>query len=147
MVKPLLWECINKWECINFLLVDWYQQMAISKSLPVLNLNLPILKTLWSVYLRWNSKFDFRWDWMFCWDLCNVITGGNWVLSWDCFSRWTLYPSGNYVIFIVAYWYRRRNSGPQNREIYISLHWNFLFQGVSSIENWRKTYSQVRKYV
>ena len=34
----------------------------------------------------------------------------------------TLYPSTNYVISILVYWYRRPNSDNQKREIYISLH-------------------------
>ena len=147
MVKPLLWECIKKWECINFMLVDWYQQMPISKSLPVLNLNLLILKTLWSVYLRWNINLILGGTECFAGTYVMSLQVGIGSLVGTVFPGETLYPSGNYVIFIVAYWYRRRNSGPQNREIYISLHWNFLFQGVSSIENWRKTYSQIRKYV
>ena len=34
----------------------------------------------------------------FCWDLSNVISGGNWLFWWDCvFSGGTLYPSANYV--------------------------------------------------
>ena len=45
-----------------------------------------------------NRKFDFRWVWKFCWDLSNVISGGNWVFRWDCvFSGGTLYPSANYA--------------------------------------------------
>ena len=33
-----------------------------------------------------NRKFDFRWDWKFCWDLSNVISGENWLFieKWDC---------------------------------------------------------------
>ena len=70
-----------------------------------------------------------------------VVSG---FLGGTVFPGETLYPSENYVIFIMAYWYRHPNSGTQNREIYISLHWNLLLQGVSSIEN--LTYYQVRKY-
>ena len=44
-----------------------------------------------------NRKFDFRQVWKFCWDLSNVISGGNWLFRWDCvFSSGTLYPSANY---------------------------------------------------
>ena len=43
-------------------------------------------------------------------------------LGGTVFPGGTLYPSANYVIFILVYWYRRPNSGTQKREIYISLH-------------------------
>ena len=47
-----------------------------------------------------NRKFDFRWVWKFCWDLSNVISGGNWLFMWNCvFSGETLYPSANYVVY------------------------------------------------
>ena len=38
------------------------------------------------------------------------------------FPGGTLYPSANYVIFMLVYWDRHSNSGTQKREIYISLH-------------------------
>ena len=31
-----------------------------------------------------NRKFDLRRVWKFCWDLSNVISGGNWLFRWDC---------------------------------------------------------------
>ena len=31
-----------------------------------------------------NRKFDFRQVWKFCWDLSNIISGGNWLFRWDC---------------------------------------------------------------
>ena len=31
-----------------------------------------------------NRKFDFWRVWKFCWDLINVISGGNWLFRWDC---------------------------------------------------------------
>ena len=31
-----------------------------------------------------NRKFDFRRVWKFCWDLSNVISGGNWLFRSDC---------------------------------------------------------------
>ena len=44
-----------------------------------------------------NRNFDFRRVWKFCWALSNAISGGNWLLSWDCvFLGGTLYPSVNY---------------------------------------------------
>ena len=43
-------------------------------------------------------------------------------LGGTIFPGGTLNPSANYVIFIMAYWYKRLNSGTQKREIYISLH-------------------------
>ena len=44
-----------------------------------------------------NTKFDFRRVWKFCWDLSNVMSGGNWLFRRDCvFSGGTLYPSANY---------------------------------------------------
>ena len=54
-----------------------------------------------------NRKFDFRQVWKFCWDLSNVISGGNWLFRWDCvLSGGILYPSANYVLkssFITLY--------------------------------------------
>ena len=45
-----------------------------------------------------NRKLDFRRVWIFCSDLSNVISGGNWLFTWDCiFSGGTLYPSANYI--------------------------------------------------
>ena len=43
-------------------------------------------------------------------------------LGGTVFLGGTLYPSANYVIFMLVYWYRRPNSGTQKREVYISLH-------------------------
>ena len=49
-----------------------------------------------------NRKFDFRRVWKFCWDLSNVISGGNWLFRWGCvFSGGTLYPSVNHVSTLV----------------------------------------------
>ena len=46
-----------------------------------------------------NRKFDIRWVRKFCWDLSNVLSGGNWLFRWDCvFSGGTLYPSANYEL-------------------------------------------------
>ena len=34
---------------------------------------------------------------MFCWDLSNVTSCGNWLFRWDCvFLGGTLYPTANY---------------------------------------------------
>ena len=44
-----------------------------------------------------NRKLDFSWDWKFCWDLSNVISGRNWFFRWDFgFSKGIFYPSANY---------------------------------------------------
>ena len=87
MFKPPLRECLNKGDFIN-LLVDWYQWMCITESLPIVNLTPVILKTVGSIY--------WRWEWKFCWDLSNVISGGNRLFRWDClFIAETLYPSVN----------------------------------------------------
>ena len=43
-----------------------------------------------------NKKLDFSWDWKFCWDLSNVISGRNWLFRRDfVFSSRTFYPSAN----------------------------------------------------
>ena len=40
-----------------------------------------------------NRKFDCRRVWKFCWDLSNLISGGNCLFRWDCvFFRWDLVP-------------------------------------------------------
>ena len=40
-----------------------------------------------------NRKFDFWRVWKFCWDLSNVISGGNWLFKWDCvFFKWDFVP-------------------------------------------------------
>ena len=36
-------------------------------------------------------------------------------------------PSANYVIFVMAYWHRRPNSGTQRRWLCISLHYTDIF--------------------
>ena len=61
--------------------------MPISEYLPIVNLTPVILKTFCSIYLRWEWKGNliFRWVWKFCWDLSNIISGGNWLFRWDCF--------------------------------------------------------------
>ena len=44
-----------------------------------------------------NRRSDFRQFWKFCWDLSDVISGGNWLFGWDyVFSGGTLHPSANY---------------------------------------------------
>ena len=100
---------------------------------------------IFEIGLCW--KFDFRQDWKFCWDLSNVISGGNWLFrGGTVFPGETFYPSANYGVFILVYRYRRPNSGTQKREICISLCWNFLFQVFFLNLELRKTYFQVRKY-
>ena len=43
-----------------------------------------------------NKKLDFSWDWKFCWDLSNVISGRNWLFRrYFVFSSRTFYPSAN----------------------------------------------------
>ena len=110
--------------------------MLISKSLPILSLTPVILKSFWSIYSRWEwtGNLLYRLNWKFSWDLNNSISGGNWLFGGTVFSGGTFYPSANYVIFIMAYWYRRPYSGTQKKKIYISLHWNFPFHAVSSIK-------------
>ena len=50
-------------------------------------------------YVGVNKKFDFRWNWKFCWDLSNVIPGGNCSFWSDCvISGGTLYHSVNYEV-------------------------------------------------
>ena len=39
-----------------------------------------------------NRKFDFRQFWKFCWDLSNVISGGNRLFRWGCFFRCNFVP-------------------------------------------------------
>ena len=40
-----------------------------------------------------NRKFNFRPEWKSCWDLSNVISGGNWLFRWDSvFFRWDFVP-------------------------------------------------------
>ena len=62
-----------------------------------------------------NKKFDFRQVWKFCWDLCDVISGGSSFFRWDwVFSGGTLYPSENYGkcqwnILSNAVWYHWLN--------------------------------------
>ena len=44
-----------------------------------------------------NKRLGFSWDWKFCWDLSNVISGRNWLFRWDLvFSSGSFYPSANY---------------------------------------------------
>ena len=44
-----------------------------------------------------NSKFDFWRVWKFCWDLSNVVSGGDWLFRWTVFfSGGTLYPFAKY---------------------------------------------------
>ena len=67
--------------------------MPISESLPIVNLTPVILKTFLKYIFEVgvNRKFDFRWVGMFCWDLSNVISGGNWLFRLDfVFSAGTL---------------------------------------------------------
>ena len=46
--------------------------------------------------MRVNRKLDFSWDWIFCWDLSNVISRRNWLFRWDfVFSSGTFYPLAN----------------------------------------------------
>ena len=49
-------------------------------------------------------------------------------LGGTVFPGGTLYPSANYVIFILVYWYRRSNLALKKGKIYISLHWHFFFR-------------------
>ena len=55
MVKPLLWECINKWECKSF--VIWLVSINVYH----------FLKRIFKMGV--DRKFDSRWNWKICWDL------------------------------------------------------------------------------
>ena len=123
--------------------------MLISKSLPILSLTPVILKSFWSIYSRWEwtGNLLYRLNWKFSWDLNNSISGGNWLFGGTVFSGGTLHPSANYVIFIMAYWYRRPYSGTQKRKIYISLHWSFPFHAVSSIKTKKNLFWNKKIYL
>ena len=77
--------------------------MPFSKNLPIVNLTPVILKTLFTPTsnicskkhihdMGMNRKFDFRQDGKFCWDLSDGISGGNWLIRWDCIFRWDFVP-------------------------------------------------------
>ena len=52
--------------------------MLISEILHICNLTPVILKTFLKYIFEMgvNRKFDFKGVWKFCWDLCNIISGG-----------------------------------------------------------------------
>ena len=65
-------------------------------------------------------------------------SGGNWLFRWDCFSRWDLYPSANYVIFIMAYWYRGPHFGTKKGKytfLYTDIFFFRLFLQFKTKEN------------
>ena len=92
-----------------------------------------------------NRKFDFRQVWKFCWDLSNVISGGNWLFRWDYFSRWEFAPLYSFVIFMMAYWYRHPNSGTPKKGNIHFFALTFSFSGCFLNLKLRKTCSQLRK--
>ena len=66
-------------------------------------------------------------------------------LGGTVFPGGTWYPSTNYFIFIMAYWYRHPNSGTPKKGNMHFFTLTFSFSGCFHNLKLRKTYSQVRK--
>ena len=121
--------------------------MHISKSRPIFNLTPVILKTFWSIYSRWQWTENLILD-------GTDIFAGTWVRSFQVeigllggtvFPTGTLYPSTNYMTFIIANWYRYPNFGiPKMGNIhFITL--TFSFSDCFLNLKVKNTYCQVRK--
>ena len=113
MVKPPLWECINKWEFIN-LLVVWYQKIPISESLPIVNLTPVILKTFCSIHSRWewteNLILDGSEDFTRTWVMSFQMGIGS--LDETVFFRWDFVPlCKRWVIIEILLLWEKQFSG------------------------------------